>query len=75
MNTEGLIRYKTILLSQVEDGMDILSKLNVASKSYQQVVVNINNANNIIYQLETEIVRQIEERENPKTIVEPTTTV
>lgn len=67
MNIEGLIRYKTILLSQVEEGMDILAKLNVASKTYQQVVVNINNANNIIYQLETEIVREIEEKEHPKT--------
>lgn len=74
MNTEGLIRYKTILLSQVEDGMKILANLNVASKNYQQVVVNINNANNIVYQLETEIVRQIQEKENPKTITEPITT-
>lgn len=74
MNIEGLTRYKTILLSQVEEGMDILAKLNVASKTYQQVVVNINNANNIVYQLETELVRQIEEKEHPKTTIEPITT-
>ena len=29
--------------------------MTVANKNYQQVVVNINNANNIAFQLETEI--------------------
>lgn len=48
-------RYLDILRIQAEKGLDILEKMTVANKNYQQVVVNINNANNIAFQLETEI--------------------
>ncbi len=53
-------RYLEILRNQAEQGLDILENMTVADKKYQQVVVNINNANNIAFQLENEIEAQKE---------------
>lgn len=58
MREQLQVRYMNILRKQVEEGLDILEKMNVRSKNYQQVVVNINNANNISFQLEVEIENQ-----------------
>lgn len=58
MREQLQVRYMNILRKQVEEGLDILEKMNVGSKNYQQVVVNINNANNISFQLEVEIENQ-----------------
>lgn len=51
-------KYLQILRKQAEEGLNILEKMTVADKKYQQVVVNINNANNIAFQLENEIENQ-----------------
>lgn len=53
-------RYLQILRDQASEGLDILERMTVADKKYQQVVVNINNANNIAFQLENEIEAQKE---------------
>lgn len=58
MKIELQERYRNILISQCEEGLDLLEKLNVKDKSYQMLVVNINNANNIAYQLGVEIENQ-----------------
>ncbi len=55
MNIDLQIKYMEILNRQVEEGLDILSKMNVKDKNYQNVVVNINNANNIAFQLKNQI--------------------
>lgn len=58
MREQLQVRYMNILRRQAEEGLDILAKLNVSNKNYQQVVVNINNANNIAFQLEAELENQ-----------------
>ena len=55
MNIDLQIKYMEILNRQVEEGLKILSKMNVKDKKYQTVVVNINNANNISFQLKNQI--------------------
>jgi hypothetical protein len=55
MNTNLQERYMNILNKQVEEGLDILERMTVKDKNYQAVVVNINNANNISFQLKTQI--------------------
>lgn len=52
-------RYKKILDKQLEEGLDILEKLSIDDAKYQTVVVNINNASNISYQLSIDIENQI----------------
>ena len=58
MRAELQERYMNILREQVKEGLDILEKMSVKHKNYQQVVVNINNANNISFQLEMEMENQ-----------------
>ena len=58
MKIELQERYMNILRNQVEAGLNILEKMSVKDKNYQQVVVNINNANNIAFQLQNEIEKQ-----------------
>jgi len=55
MNIDLQIKYMEILNRQIEEGLDILSKMSVKDKNYQSVVVNINNANNISFQLKNQI--------------------
>ena len=52
-------RYKKILDKQLEEGLDILENLSIDDAKYQTVVVNINNASNISYQLSVDIENQI----------------
>lgn len=77
MREQLQVRYMNILRRQVEEGLNILEKLNVSSKNYQQVVVNINNANNISFQLEVEIEnqRKIEQQEAEKQAAETAKTI
>lgn len=58
MKIELQERYMNILRNQVETGLNILEKMSVKDKNYQQIVVNINNANNISFQLQNEIEKQ-----------------
>lgn len=48
-------KYIDILRKQRDEGLEFLSKMSIKDKDYERVVVNINNANNISYQLEHEI--------------------
>jgi hypothetical protein len=58
MQKELQEKYIRILRKQFTEGLIILEKMTVKDKDYQQVVVNINNANNIAFQLETDIENQ-----------------
>ena len=69
MNKEFMIRYKEILEKQLNEGLDILSNLTVMHENYKDVVVNINNANNIALQLETEI-KKLDEETNKEKVEE-----
>lgn len=69
-NKEFFQKYKDILKTQANDGLEILKKLKVDDDNYQKIVVNINNANNIATQLDKEI-EAIEKEEENKT-KEPT---
>lgn len=58
MQKELQEKYISILRKQFTEGLIILEKMTVKDKDYQQVVVNINNANNIAFQLEMDIENQ-----------------
>jgi hypothetical protein len=58
MQKEMQEKYIKILRKHFIEGLAILEKMNVKDKNYQQVVVNINNANNIAFQLEMDIENQ-----------------
>lgn len=58
MQKEMQEKYIKILRKQFAEGLAILEKMTVKDKDYQQVVVNINNANNIAFQLEMDIENQ-----------------
>lgn len=70
MKLELQERYMNILNKHVEEGLNILERMNVKNKNYQQVVVNINNANNISFQLQNEIEKQKQDELNK---AQPTT--
>ena len=63
-NKEFFQKYKDILKTQANDGLEILKKLKVDDDNYQKIVVNINNANNIATQLDKEIEAIEKEEEN-----------
>ena len=63
-NKEFFQKYKDILKTQANDGLEILKKLKVDDDNYQKIVVNINNANNIPTQLDKEIEAIEKEEEN-----------
>lgn len=69
-NKEFFQKYKDILKTQANDGLEILKKLKVDDDNYQKIVVNINNANNIATQLDKEI--EAIEKENENKAKEPT---
>lgn len=69
-NKEFFQKYKDILKTQANDGLEILKKLKVDDDNYQKIVVNINNANNIAIQLDKEI--EAIEKENENKAKEPT---
>ena len=70
-NKEFFQKYKDILKTQANDGLEILKKLKVDDDNYQKIVVNINNANNIATQLDKEI-EAIEKEEEENKAKEPT---
>ena len=63
-NKEFFQKYKDILKTQANDGLEILKKLKVDDDNYQKIVVNINNANNIATKLDKEIEAIEKEEEN-----------
>ena len=63
-NKEFFQKYKDILKTQANDGLEILKKLKVDDDNYQKIVVNINNANSIATQLDKEIEAIEKEEEN-----------
>ena len=63
-NKEFFQKYKDILKTQANDGLEILKKLKVDDDNYQKIVVNVNNANNIATQLDKEIEAIEKEEEN-----------
>ena len=63
-NKEFFQKYKDILKTQANDGLEILKKLKIDDDNYQKIVVNINNANNIATQLDKEIEAIEKEEEN-----------
>lgn len=69
-NKEFFQKYRDILKTQANDGLEILKKLKVDDDNYQKIVVNINNANNIATQLDKEI-EEIEKEDENK-LKEPT---
>lgn len=71
-NKEFFQKYKDILKTQANDGLEILKKLKVDDENYQKIVVNINNANNIATQLDKEIeaIEKEEEENNLNKCVE-----
>lgn len=64
MNIELQKRYANILRKHVEDGLSILENTSVKNENFQRIVVNINNANNIVFQLENEIMKQEQDEIN-----------
>lgn len=58
MNRDAQERYIKIIRKAAEDGLDILENIDVRHPKFQQIVVNINNASNIAYQLEEDLKRQ-----------------
>lgn len=69
-NKEFFQKYRDILKTQANDGLEILKKLKVDDDNYQKIVVNINNANNIATQLDKEI--EAIEKEDENKAKEPT---
>ena len=63
-NKEFFQKYRDILKTQANDGLEILKKLKIDDDNYQKIVVNINNANNIATQLDKEIEEIEKEDEN-----------
>ena len=49
-------KYLDILLGQLNEGLDILNKTSIGDEKFKDLVVNINNANNIALQLQTDII-------------------
>ena len=59
MTTEERIefenRYLEILKKQINEGLELLSNTSIGDAKYKDLVVNINNANNILLQLDNDI--------------------
>lgn len=64
-----LQKYRDILLKQYTEGLDILANMTVKDKNYQTIVVNINNASNIAFQLGAEVDKQLKAIELDKQAV------
>ena len=60
-------KYLGILLGQLNEGLDILTKTSIGDEKFKDLVVNINNANNIALQLQTDIIELEKELNGDKT--------
>ena len=60
-------KYLDILLGQLNEGLDILTKTSIGDEKFKDIVVNINNANNIALQLQTDIIELEKELNGDKT--------
>lgn len=60
-------KYLDILLGQLNEGLDILNKTSIGDEKFKDIVVNINNANNIALQLQTDIIELEKELNGDKT--------
>ena len=60
-------KYLGILLGQLNEGLDILTKTSIGDEKFKDIVVNINNANNIALQLQTDIIELEKELNGNKT--------
>lgn len=60
-------KYLGILLGQLNEGLDILTKTSIGDEKFKDIVVNINNANNIALQLQTDIIELEKELNGDKT--------
>lgn len=60
-------KYLDILLGQLNEGLDILNKTSIGDEKFKDLVVNINNANNIALQLQTDIIELEKELNGNKT--------
>ena len=60
-------KYLDILLGQLNEGLDILTKTSIGDEKFKDLVVNINNANNIALQLQTDIIELEKELNGDKT--------
>lgn len=60
-------KYLDILLGQLNEGLDILNKTSIGDEKFKDIVVNINNANNIALQLQTDIIELEKELNGNKT--------
>ena len=60
-------KYLDILLGQLNEGLDILNKTSIGDEKFKDLVVNINNANNIALQLQTDIIELEKELNGDKT--------
>lgn len=57
-------KYLDILLGQLKEGLEILNKTSIGDEKFKDLVVNINNANNIALQLQTDIIELEKELTN-----------
>lgn len=60
-------KYLDILLGQLSEGLEILNKTSIGDEKFKDLVVNINNANNIALQLQTDIIELEKELNSSKT--------
>lgn len=62
-------RYKEILEKQLEEGLTRLEDISITDEHYRDLVVNINNAMNIITQLTFDIekLKELESKETNET--------
>lgn len=60
-------KYLDILLGRLNEGLDILNKTSIGDEKFKDLVVNINNANNIALQLQTDIIELEKELNGDKT--------
>lgn len=60
-------KYLDILLGQLNEGLEILNKTSIGDEKFKDLVVNINNANNIALQLQTDIIELEKELNSSKT--------
>lgn len=60
-------KYLDILLGQLKEGLEILNKTSIGDEKFKDLVVNINNANNIALQLQTDIIELEKELDSSKT--------
>ena len=71
MTTEERIefenRYLEILKKQINEGLELLSNTSIGDAKYKDLVVNINNANNILLQLDNDI-KELTKEENKEVV-------